>query len=83
LQQNFPNPFNPTTQIRFSLAEQSQVTLKVYNILGKEIATLVNDVKGAGVHEVSFNGTGLASGVYFYTLQTGKFTQTNKMILVK
>jgi Secretion system C-terminal sorting domain len=83
LQQNYPNPFNPTTQIRFSLAEQSQVTLKVYNILGKEIATLVNDVKGAGVHEVSFNGAGLASGVYFYTLQAGKFTQTHKMILMK
>jgi hypothetical protein len=83
LQQNYPNPFNPTTQIRFSLAEQSQVTLKVYNILGKEIATLVNDVKGAGVHEVSFNGTGLSSGVYFYTLQTGKFTETRKMILMK
>ena len=83
LQQNYPNPFNPTTQIRFSLAEQSQVTLKVYNILGKEIVTLVNDVKGAGVHEVSFNGKGLASGVYFYTLQTGKFTETHKMILMK
>lgn len=83
LQQNYPNPFNPTTQIRFTLAEQSQVTLKIYNILGKEIATLVNDVKGAGVHEVSFNGAGLASGVYFYTLQTGKYTQTRKMILVK
>lgn len=83
LQQNFPNPFNPTTQIRFSLAEQSQVTLKVYNVLGKEIATLVNDVKSAGVHEVSFNGTGLASGVYFYTLQAGKQSQTHKMILIK
>ncbi len=83
LQQNYPNPFNPTTQIRFSLAEQSQVTLKVYNILGKEIATLVNDVKSAGTHEVSFDGSGLASGVYFYTLQTGKFTQTHKMILMK
>ncbi|HCY76843.1 MAG TPA: hypothetical protein DHV28_13055 [Ignavibacteriales bacterium] len=83
LQQNYPNPFNPTTQIRFSLAEQSQVTLKVYNILGKEIATLVNDVQSSGVHEVSFNGSGLASGVYFYTLQAGKFTETRKMILVK
>ena len=83
LQQNYPNPFNPTTQIRFSLPEQSQVTLKIYNVLGKEIATLVNDVKGAGVHEISFDGSGLASGVYFYTLQTGKFTQTHKMILMK
>lgn len=83
LQQNFPNPFNPTTQIRFSLAEQSQVTLKVYNILGKEIATLINDLKGAGAHEISFDGTGLSSGVYFYTIQTGKFTETRKMILMK
>ena len=83
LRQNYPNPFNPTTQIRFSLAEQSQVTLKVYNVLGKEIATLVNDVRAAGVHEISFNGSGLASGVYFYKLQTGKFSQTRKMILIK
>jgi len=83
LHQNFPNPFNPTTQIRFSLAEQSQVTLKVYNILGKEIATLVNDLKGAGAHEISFDGSGLSSGVYFYTLQAGKFTETHKMILMK
>lgn len=83
LQQNYPNPFNPTTQIRFSLAEQSQVTLKVYNVLGKEIVTLVNDVKSAGVHEIGFDGSGLASGVYFYTLQAGKFTRTNKMILIK
>ena len=83
LQQNYPNPFNPTTQIRYTLAEQSQVTLKVYNILGKEIVTLVNEIKGAGVHEVGFNGSGLASGVYFYTLQTGQFSQTRKMILMK
>ena len=83
LYQNYPNPFNPSTQIKFALAEQSQVTLRVYNILGKEIATLVNDVKGAGIHEVNFDGTGLASGVYFYTLQAGKFSQTNKMILIK
>jgi hypothetical protein len=83
LQQNYPNPFNPSTQIRFTLAEQSQVTLKVYNILGKEIATLVNDVISSGVHEVSFDGSGLASGVYFYTIQTGKFTKTHKMILMK
>ena len=83
LQQNYPNPFNPTTLIRFTLAEQSQINLKVYNILGKEIATLVNDIKGAGIHEVSFDGSGLASGVYFYTLQTEQFNQTRKMILIK
>ena len=83
LQQNYPNPFNPSTKIKYSLAEQSQVTLKVYNILGKEIATLVNEVKGNGNHEVSFDGSGLASGVYFYTLQAGKITQTRKMILMK
>lgn len=83
LYQNYPNPFNPSTQIKFAITEQSQVSLKVYNILGKEIATLVNDVRGAGIHEVNFDGTGLASGVYFYTLQAGKFSQTNKMILIK
>ena len=83
LQQNFPTPFNPTTQIRFALAEQSQVTLKVYNILGKEIVTLVNEVKITGVHEVSFDGSGLSSGVYFYTLQAGKVKETRKMILMK
>lgn len=83
LQQNYPNPFNPSTKIRYSIADQSLVTLKVYNVLGKEIATLVDEVKGEGTYEVNFNGSGLASGVYFYTLQAGKITQTRKMILMK
>lgn len=83
LEQNYPNPFNPSTTIRFSIAEQSPVSLKVYNILGKEIATLVNDIKGVGQYEVNFDGKDLSSGVYFYTLKTNNFTQTRKMILMK
>ena len=83
LYQNYPNPFNPNTQIKYSLAEQSHVMLKVYDILGKEIAILVNDIKNPGTYNINFNASGLASGVYFYTLQTEKFSKTQKMILLK
>ncbi len=83
LAQNYPNPFNPTTTIEFSLPAASEVTLTVYDMLGKEIATLVNDVKSAGTHSVTFDGTNLTSGVYFYKLATGSDVQMNKMMLVK
>jgi hypothetical protein len=83
LSQNYPNPFNPSTKIAFSVPTQGNVTLKVYNLLGQEVATLLNEVKSAGVHEVSFNGINLSSGVYFYTLSSGDFVSTKKMMLIK
>jgi len=83
LSQNYPNPFNPTTKINFSVTQKSFVTLKVYNILGKEVAILVNEEKPAGNYKVIFNGSGLASGVYFYKMQTENYTNTKKFILMK
>jgi len=83
LEQNYPNPFNPTTTIKYSIPELSFVTLKVYDVLGNEIANLVNEAKSAGSYEVIFDGTGLPSGIYFYQLKEGSFIQTKKMILLK
>jgi hypothetical protein len=91
LEQNYPNPFNPSTSIRYTIssviasgAKQSQlVTLKVYDILGNEVATLVNEEKPAGSYEVKFDATGLSSGIYFYKLQAGTFTETKKMTMIK
>ena len=83
LEQNYPNPFNPTTKIRFSLSNSSIVSLKVYNMLGEEIATLVNQELAVGLHTVSFDASALASGMYFYTLNVGEFSSTKKMMLIK
>jgi hypothetical protein len=83
LSQNYPNPFNPNTTINYSLPKQSNVKIKVYNILGKEILTLVNENKPQGNYSVEFNANNLSSGVYFYILSTGQFTQVKKMILIK
>ena len=83
LSQNYPNPFNPLTSIHYAIGKRQFVTLKVYDILGNEIATLVNDEKSAGNYEVNFNASNIPSGVYFYRLQAGSFAQTNKMILLK
>lgn len=83
LSQNYPNPFNPLTSIHYAIGKRQFVTLKVYDILGNEIATLVNDEKSAGNYEVNFNASNIPSGVYFYRLQAGSFIQTNKMILLK
>jgi parallel beta-helix repeat protein len=83
LSQNYPNPFNPTTRIRFSLPETSEVTLTIYDILGKEVATLMNETKNAGTYEVPFNASQFASGVYVYRLKTPNFVQTKKMSLIK
>lgn len=87
---NYPNPFNPSTTIKYSIplvdsrhGIASHVTLKVYNILGREIATLVNKIQKAGIYEVDFNSLNLASGVYFYKLQSGNFVESKKMILLK
>ncbi|KAB2921056.1 MAG: T9SS type A sorting domain-containing protein, partial [Bacteroidetes bacterium] len=83
LAQNFPNPFNPSTTIRFALPQATEVSLKVYNLLGQEVAVLVQGPKAAGVHAVTFNGAGLASGVYIYRIQAGTFQTVKKMMLVK
>lgn len=83
LEQNYPNPFNPSTTIRFTIPEKSLVTLKVYDILGREISTLVNEVKDAGTHTIKFAGQDLPSGMYLYTLTAGNYTSTKKMMLVK
>jgi hypothetical protein len=83
LDQNYPNPFNPSTTINFSVPSSEFVTLKVFDVLGNEVATLVNEEKPVGSYEVNFNASNLASGIYFYTLQAGKFTETKKLILLK
>ena len=83
LSQNYPNPFNPATQIEFSIPKQSQVSLKVYNLLGQEVATLVNGMLPVGHHTATFNASNLASGAYFYTLRAGDFVKTEKMLLLK
>ncbi|MBC8043614.1 MAG: T9SS type A sorting domain-containing protein [Rhizobacter sp.] len=83
LQQNYPNPFNPSTMIRFSLARPEQVSLKVYDVLGREVQTLLNEKRAAGTYTVPFNASRLASGVYFYRLRAGNFIESKKMMLVK
>jgi len=83
LEQNYPNPFNPTTTINFSISKSSFVSLKVYNTLGKEISTLVSEKLPAGVYSVNWNAENLSSGVYFYRLIAGSFSQTKKLILLR
>jgi len=83
LAQNFPNPFNPTTTIQYSIPQRSNVTLKVYDVLGNEIAALVNEAKDRGVYSVNFDASQLASGIYLYRIQAGSFVETKKMILMK
>jgi hypothetical protein len=83
LEQNYPNPFNPSSTIKFSIPTSEFVTLKVFDILGNEVAALVNENKLSGTYEVLFSAARLSSGVYFYQLKTGEFLQTKKMILMK
>ena len=83
LLQNYPNPFNPVTTISFSLPHSSKVTLKVFNQLGQELATLVNETKEAGSHTIQWNATGFASGVYYYQLTAGNFVENKKMLLIR
>lgn len=83
LQQNFPNPFNPSTTIQFSLREQSFVSLRVFDVLGKEVRTLVNEHQQSGMHMVIFDRANLPSGVYFYKLEAGTCYDTKKFLLIK
>lgn len=83
LYQNYPNPFNPSTMINFQLVAESKVSLKVFDILGREVAILVNGKKSAGLHRVTFDASGLSSGIYFYILQDGTNTRSRKMVLIK
>jgi len=83
LQQNYPNPFNPSTNIQFEVPETALVTLTVFNSLGQQVEVLVSGIRRAGVHQVSFDASDLASGIYFYRLTTPKKVFTEKMLLVK
>ena len=81
--QNYPAPFNPRPKIKYALSKSSQVTLCVFDILGREVSVLVNERKNTGSYEVKFDGSGLSSGVYFYRLQAGDFVHTRKLLIVR
>jgi hypothetical protein len=81
--QNYPNPFNPATVIKYDLPKATRATLKIYNVLGREVATLKNGEERAGNKSAEWNATGFASGVYYYRLQAGDFTATRKLLLLK
>jgi hypothetical protein len=83
LRQNYHNPLNPSTTFKYELPKSTEVRLSVYDVLGREVSVLVNERRDAGVHEVRFDGSGLASGIYLYRLQTGSFTQTRKSVLLR
>ena len=83
LDQNFPNPFNPTTKINFAVPYRSFVTLKVFDMNSREVSSLVNNTLQAGTYQYDFDGSSLTSGTYFYKLETSDFTSTKKLILIK
>ena len=83
LSQNYPNPFNPATLISFSIPNDEFVSLRIYDVLGREVAQIINERRSAGTYQVEFNGTALNSGVYYYTLTAGSYTETKKMMMVK
>jgi len=83
LEQNYPNPFNPSTTIKFSIPESGNTTIKVYNILGSEVATLLNEMKQPGTYEINFDAASFPSGAYFYSLESGNFREGRKMIILK
>ena len=83
LEQNYPNPFNPATRFEFTVANMSFVTLKIYDVLGKEVATLVNSTMNPGTYSIPWDASYLSSGIYFYRLQAGQFVQTKKLTLLK
>jgi hypothetical protein len=83
LSQNYPNPFNPATNIKYTIPKAGNVSLKIYDVLGKEVVTLVNELKQPGVYNVDYNASNLSSGIYFYRLEAGDFTAVKKMMLIK
>lgn len=83
LEQNYPNPFNPATTIKFAVAEKSRVIIKIYNITGEEITTLINEEKDRGWYEVKFNSGGLSSGIYLCRMQAGNYVSIKKMMMLK
>jgi len=83
LDQNYPNPFNPTTQINYSIAKPGFVSLIIYDVLGREVANLVNEFQSNGSHSIRFDASTLSSGVYVYTVNSGEFAQSKKMMLIK
>jgi hypothetical protein len=83
LSQNYPNPFNPKTTISYSLSKANNVTLKIYDVLGREVASLVNEFKSEGWYTVQFDASALASGIYFYRLHAGNFVETKKLVVAK
>ena len=83
LEQNYPNPFNPVTNLEFWISDLGFVSLKVFDVLGKEVKTLISEIKPTGFYEVEFDGSDLASGIYFYKLEAGNFFQTKRMILLR
>jgi len=83
LSNNYPNPFNPSTTIEFTLPKTSKVKLSVYNVLGQEVAVILNENMNAGVHKITFNGERLSSGLYFYKLVGGEYVSVKKMMLIK
>ncbi|MDP3580917.1 MAG: T9SS type A sorting domain-containing protein, partial [Ignavibacteria bacterium] len=83
LDQNYPNPFNPSTQIKYSVANAGNVSLKVYDVLGRQVADLVNKHQDVGNYSVNFNASALSSGIYFYRIESGSFVSVKKMMLVK
>jgi hypothetical protein len=83
LEQNYPNPFNPTTSIKYSVSSIQNVKLTVFNMLGKEVATLVNERHKPGEYEVKFNSGNLPSGIYFYSLTSNEYNETKRMVLIK
>jgi hypothetical protein len=83
LSNNYPNPFNPSSTIQYSIPQSELVIIKVYDMLGSEVATLTNEYKIAGTYEINFDGSRIASGVYFYQLRAGNFVETKKMVLMK